>query len=202
MTTIAEHAESLNESRENVAKTTFGFWVYLMTDCILFASLFATYAVLHGNLNGGPDGKELFNLPVVLLETFALLLSSFSCGLCLLAARSRDKRQAMLWLGVTAVLGLCFLGIELNEFHHLAADGNSWQRSGFLSAFFTLVGTHGLHITVGLMWLLVLATNIMRSGLTSLNMRRLALFSIFWHFLDLIWIFIFTVVYLFGGLGL
>lgn len=199
---MEKHTPTANESYENEAKTTLGFWVYLMTDCVLFASLFATYAVMHGNLAGGPSGKELFNLPVVLLETMALLTSSFSCGLAVLAARNRDRTQTLLWLGVTCLLGLVFLGIELNEFHHLVAEGNSWRQSGFLSAFFTLVGTHGLHISVGLLWLALLAQRLIASGLTAVTVRRLMLFSIFWHFLDLIWICIFTIVYMSGGLGL
>jgi cytochrome o ubiquinol oxidase subunit 3 len=196
------HDETLVEARENEAKTTFGFWVYIMTDCVLFASLFATYAVLHGNTAGGPDAKELFHLPLVLVETMALLTSSFSCGLAVLASRNHDRRQTLLWLALTCILGLVFLGIELGEFRSLYVEGNSWRRSGFLSAFFTLVGTHGAHITVGLMWLITMAVRISRSGFTAINLRRLALFSVFWHFLDLIWIFIFTIVYLSGGLGL
>jgi cytochrome o ubiquinol oxidase subunit 3 len=199
---MSSHSEALAEARDNEAKTTFGFWVYIMTDCVLFASLFATYAVLHGNTAGGPGPKELFHLPLVLVETMALLTSSFSCGLAVLASRNHDKRQTLFWLGLTCVLGLTFLGIELSEFRSLYIEGNSWRRSGFLSAFFTLVGTHGMHITVGLLWLITMALRITKSGFTEVNVRRLALFSIFWHFLDLVWIFIFTIVYLTGGLGL
>jgi cytochrome o ubiquinol oxidase subunit 3 len=191
-----------HEQRENEAKTMFGFWVYLMTDCVLFATLFATYAVLHGSTNGGPDGQELFSLPLVLVETTVLLTSSFTSGLAMIAARSKDKKQVLFWLLVTGALGLVFLGIELTEFRNLALEGNSWQRSGFLSAFFTLVGTHGLHITAGLMWLGVLLGYITKKGLTAITLRRLTLFTVFWHFLDLIWIFIFTIVYMTGGLGL
>lgn len=199
---MSNRSEAVVEARENEAKTTFGFWVYIMTDCVLFASLFATYAVLHGNTAGGPDAKELFHLPLVLVETMALLTSSFSCGLAVLASRNNDRRQTLLWLAVTCLLGLVFLGIELSEFRSLYVEGNSWHRSGFLSAFFTLVGTHGAHITVGLMWLVTMTIRISRSDFTAINLRRLALFSIFWHFLDLIWIFIFTIVYLSGGIGL
>lgn len=183
-------------------KTVFGFWVYIMTDCVLFATLFATYSVLHGNLNGGPGGQELFNLSGVLAQTLILLCSSFSCGLALLAARAHDKRQTLVWLGVTFALGAAFLGLELAEFHQLVNEGNSWRRSGFLSAFFTLVGTHGLHITAGLLWLGVLASRLVSSGFSRINLRRLTLFGMFWHFLDLVWIFIFTIVYLSGGLGI
>jgi cytochrome o ubiquinol oxidase subunit 3 len=191
------------EEQNQLDKTTvLGFWVYIMTDCVLFATLFATYAVLHGNVNGGEGGQQLFNLSSVLAETLILLSSSFACGMAMLAAKAGDRRAVMAWLAVTALLGLAFLGIELSEFHQLAAEGNSWRRSGFLSAFFTLVGTHGLHITAGLLWLLTLVWRLSRVGLDRINLRRLTLFSMFWHFLDLVWIFIFTVVYLTGGLGL
>jgi cytochrome o ubiquinol oxidase subunit 3 len=199
---MAHQAEAIMEARENEAKTAFGFWVYIMTDCVLFATLFATYAVLHLNTAGGPGGRELFHMPLVLIETMVLLTSSFTCGLAVLASRNRDSKQTLAWLLATAVLGVIFLGIELSEFHSLAVEGNNWQRSGFLSAFFTLVATHGFHITVGLIWLLTMASRIIRQGFTSFNLRRLALFSIFWHFLDLVWIFIFTIVYLSGSLGL
>lgn len=176
----------------------FGFWVYLMTDCVLFASLFAVYAVLHNNVVDGPSGADIFSLPYVLIETLALLTSSFTCGLAILAARQGLRRQVMIWLGVTCVLGLLFLGMELTEFHRLAAEGNSWRRSGFLSAFFTLVGTHGAHITVGLLWIAVLGGQLWHRGLTENTQRRLILFSLFWHFLDVVWIFIFSLVYLMG----
>ncbi len=181
------------------SKTVFGFWIYLMTDCVLFATLFATFAVLHGNTYGGPSGSELFDLPFVLVETLILLTSSFTCGLAVLAARQQNRRQALLWLGMTFLLGAAFLGMELTEFHHLIQEGNSWRRSGFLSAFFTLVGTHGLHITVGLLWLLVLGSQLARHGLRAATTRRLTMFSLFWHFLDIVWIFIFSIVYLMGA---
>jgi cytochrome o ubiquinol oxidase subunit III len=179
-------------------KTVFGFWVYLMTDCVLFASLFAVYAVLHDSTFGGPSGQQLFDMHSVLSETLILLTSSFTCGLAMLAAQARQQKRVIFWLGVTMALGLAFLALEVTEFHHLDMTGNSWRRSGFLSAFFTLVGTHGLHITVGLLWMLVLGIQIGRKGLTRHTLRRLTMLSMFWHFLDLIWIFIFTIVYLMG----
>jgi len=181
--------------------TTFGFWVYIMTDCVLFATLFATYAVLHHNTFGGPAGQQLFSLPYVLTETLVLLTSSFTCGLGILAARAARPRQVLAWFGVTFLLGLAFLTLELTDFGQMVAAGNSWSRSGFLSSFFTLVGTHGAHITAGLLWMLVLIAKVASGGLTRNNIRRLTLLSLFWHFLDLIWIFIFTIVYLFGALG-
>lgn len=183
------------------SKNIFGFWVYIMTDCILFAGLFATYAVLHNNTFGGPAGAQLFDLHNVLLETLALLTSSFTCGLGMLAAHRGRKDHVLAWFGVTFLLGLTFLALELTEFRHLAQTGNSWRRSGFLSSFFTLVGTHGLHITVGLSWMAIMMLKVGRNGLTSPNVRRLTLLSLFWHFLDIIWIFIFTIVYLFGAIG-
>lgn len=180
-------------------KTPFGFWVYIMTDCVLFATLFATYAVLQGNTAGGPGAKDLFSLPFVLVETLILLTSSFICGLAMLAMHRRDARQVLVWLAVTFLLGAAFLTMELTEFHKLAAEGNSWTRSGFLSAFFTLVGTHGLHILTGLIWTAVLGWQILKRGIVPATARRLTLFSIFWHFLDVVWIFIFTMVYLLGA---
>ena len=186
---------------QNEEKTLFGFWVYLMTDVVLFASLFATFAVLRNNTFGGPNAHELFDMPFVLAETMILLTSSFSCGVAMLAVHEKQKKLALYWLGFTFLLGLAFLGLELSEFHHLAAEGNSWRRSGFLSAFFTLVGTHGAHITVGLIWMATMMYRVYKAGLTSVNIKRLTMLSMFWHFLDVIWIFIFTVVYMMGIAG-
>ena len=191
--------EQLNHRQANETKTVFGFWVYLMTDCVLFASLFATFAVLRNNTFGGPAGNELFSLPFVLTETMVLLTSSFTAGLGLLAARRGDRRQVLIWFGITMLLGLFFLTMELTEFHKLYLEGNSWRRSGFLSAFFTLVGTHGAHITSGLIWMAVLMGRVASQGLGGATIKRLTMLSLFWHFLDIIWIFIFTIVYLFGA---
>jgi cytochrome o ubiquinol oxidase subunit 3 len=182
-------------------KTTFGFWVYIMTDCVLFASLFAVYAVLHNNTFGGPSGRTLFDLPYVLGETLILLTSSFTCGLAILSAERRDKNKVLFWFVVTFLLGAAFLGLELHEFRHLVLDGNSWRRSGFLSSYFVLVGTHGLHITVGLLWMAVMIVRTWKKGLRESTIRRLTLLSLFWHFLDIIWIFLFTIVYLFGAVS-
>lgn len=181
------------------SKVSLGYWVYLMTDCVLFATLFATYAVLRGNTFGGPGAAQLFSLPYALVETLLLLTSSFVSGLAIVAARSGQTTRVLLALALTGLLGAGFLGMELHEFAGLAADGNSWQRSGFLSAFFTLVGTHGLHILTGLIWLVMSIAQISKHGLTTPILRRLTLFSVFWHFLDIIWIFIFTIVYLLGA---
>jgi cytochrome o ubiquinol oxidase subunit 3 len=172
-----------------------------MTDCVLFASLFATFAVLRNNTFGGASGKELFSPQFVLTETLILLISSFTCGLGLLAAHQRNKRAVLMWFGVTFLLGVAFLTMELTEFRHLVLEGNSWRRSGFLSSFFTLVGTHGAHILTGLIWMAVMMAQVARRGLGFSVVRRLTLLSLFWHFLDLVWIFIFTIVYMLGAIG-
>lgn len=176
----------------------FGFWAYLMTDCVLFATLFATYAVLHNNTANGPASHEIFNMPYVLIETLLLLTSSFTCGLSMLTLKDKSLQPTLLLLGITFLLGLAFVGMELSEFAKLAAENNNWQRSGFLSSFFTLVGTHGLHITAGLLWLTVMGIRLFRRGLTAKATRQLTMFSMFWHFLDVVWVFIFTIVYLMG----
>lgn len=182
-----------NHSDDNV---TFGFWIYLMTDLLMFAVLFATYSVLRNNTFGGPNGHELFNLEFVLSETLLLLSSSFTAGLALLSANREDKKQLVIWLSITFILGLTFLGMEFTEFSKLISEGNSWTRSAFLSSFFTLVGTHGLHILSGLLWLGILIIQILRRGISNSIVRKLKLFGLFWHFLDIVWIFIFTIVYL------
>ncbi|OGL22090.1 cytochrome o ubiquinol oxidase subunit III [Candidatus Saccharibacteria bacterium RIFCSPHIGHO2_01_FULL_45_15] len=194
----------LSHARERIEsdiKVTLGFWLYLMTDCILFATLFAVYVVMQPATAGGPSGAELFDLPFVLGETLLLLFSSFTCGLALLAARARSKNQTIAWLLVTVGLGCAFLSMELYEFIHLINEGFGWQRSGFLSAFFVLVGTHGLHILVGILWAVTMIVRLSREGLTHSTNRKLTLFSMFWHFLDVIWIFIFTIVYMIGAIS-
>ncbi len=183
----------------NNEKTQFGFWVYLMTDLLMFAALFATFAVLRKNTFGGPSGRDLFNLQFALTETLILLTSSFTCGLGIIFAQKKKVKQTVIFFGITFLLGISFLGMEIYEFSHLITDGNSPQRSAFLSSFFTLVGTHGLHITSGLLWMIILFIQIFRKGLTDSNLRKLTLLSIFWHFLDIVWIFIFTIVYLMGA---
>lgn len=186
---------------KNNEKTIFGFWIYIMTDCVLFASLFATFMVLRNSTNGGPGGDELFSLPFVLTETLILLTSSFICGLAMLSAHKGDKKMVSIWLTVTALLGLAFLGMELHEFSNLVNEGNSWKESAFLSSFFTLVGTHGLHITVGLIWIVFMIKTVWKKGIDKSNLQRLTMLGIFWHFLDIVWIFIFTIVYMIGAIG-
>lgn len=184
--------------QDTFSKTVLGFWMYLMTDCILFATLFATYAVLHHSTFGGPTTRDLFSLSNSFTETMILLFSSMTCGMGLLSALKNNKNHVILWFALTFLLGAAFLSLELHEFSHLIQTGNSWERSAFLSSFFTLVGTHGLHITVGLFWMLVMMTQVFFLGITTTTFRRLVLFNMFWHFLDLVWIFIFTLVYLMG----
>ena len=179
-------------------KHIFGFWVYLMTDLIVFAALFATYAVLRTATFGGPSGGQLFSLGNALTETLILLTSSFTCGLAMLAVRSNKKNQALTWFSVTFVLGATFLCLELQEFSGLIVGGNGPQANAFLSAFFTLVGTHGLHIAVGLLWMIIAIIFIQIRGLTPSVVSKLERLSLFWHFLDIVWIFIFTIVYLMG----
>jgi cytochrome o ubiquinol oxidase subunit 3 len=186
------------DKHEHQDKMMFGFWVYLMTDLIMFAALFATYAVLSGNTFGGPAGNTLFNLNSALMETLILLTSSFTCGLAMLAANHGKKNQTLAWLGVTFMLGITFLSLELTEFSGFIASGNSWTRSAFLSSFFALVGTHGLHIAIGSLWMIVMMYMIWSRGLTPFTTSKLNRLALFWHFLDLVWIFIFTIVYLMG----
>jgi cytochrome o ubiquinol oxidase subunit 3 len=188
-------AEELAETYE---RKTLGFWIYLMTDCVLFAALFATYAVLKSGTAGGPGGAELFDLPFVLLETIVLLTSSFTIGMALLASVRGLRKQTLVWLFVTFALGIFFLALEISEFAILIAEGNGPQRSAFLSAYFTLVATHGIHIAVGLLWMAVVIVRLWRHAFKQTDIRRLALLGIFWHFLDIIWIFIFSIVYLIG----
>jgi cytochrome o ubiquinol oxidase subunit 3 len=177
----------------------FGFWVYLMTDLVLFASLFAAYAVLHTSTFGGPSGRDIFDLPFVLAETVLLLTSSFTCGLALLSARAGSARGTFAWLCATLALGASFVALEIYEFAGLVRAGDGPSRSAFLSSYFTLVGTHGLHVALGLLWILAVMAAILRRGLSRSSLRKLMLFSMFWHFLDLVWIFIFTVVYVMGA---
>jgi cytochrome o ubiquinol oxidase subunit 3 len=185
--------------QDTYSKTLFGFWVYLMTDCMLFGTLFATYIVLHTHTHGGPSGHEIFSMPYALTETLLLLTSSFTSGLAMLPGFYNDKRKLLFWFGVTFLLGASFVGMEVTEFVRLAEDGNGWQKSAFLSAFFTLVGTHGLHISLSLIWMVVLLIPVWRHGLNPISFKRLTCLRLFWHFLDVVWIFIFTIVYLMGG---
>jgi cytochrome o ubiquinol oxidase subunit 3 len=178
--------------------TVFGFWIYLMSDCLLFASLFAGYAVLGRNTAGGASGRELFDLRYVAIETLLLLLSSITYGMAMMGTLKRNSTKVLIWLAITGLFGLGFIGMEVNEFHHLIDEGDGPGRSAFLSAFFSLVGTHGIHVCSGLLWLAVLMYQVWSTGVTETNRTRLMCLSLFWHFLDIVWICVFTVVYLMG----
>ncbi|MCX7302901.1 MAG: cytochrome o ubiquinol oxidase subunit III [Hyphomicrobiales bacterium] len=180
--------------------TALGFWIYLMSDCLIFAMLFAAYGVLGGNYAAGPSPKDLFDLPLVAVNTSMLLLSSLTNGFAMLATARGRVAATQLWLGVTILFGLAFVGIELREFAHMIGEGATPQRSAFLSSFFTLVGTHGLHVTFGMIWMATLMVQIAQRGLIEANRRRMMCMSMFWHFLDIIWIGVFTFVYLMGML--
>jgi cytochrome o ubiquinol oxidase subunit 3 len=171
-----------------------------MSDCLIFAVLFAMYGVVGHNYAAGPAPKDLFDLELVALNTAMLLFSSITYGFAMLEMARNRKRATLIWLAITGLFGLAFLGIELYEFHHLIHEGAGPQRSAFLSAFFTLVGTHGLHVSFGIVWLVVLMAQVRKHGLTVVNRRRLSCLSLFWHFLDVIWIGVFTYVYLMGVL--
>jgi cytochrome o ubiquinol oxidase subunit 3 len=182
------------------ASTMLGFWIYLMSDCLIFAILFATYGVLGGNYAAGPAPKDLFDLSLVAVNTSMLLLSSITYGFAMLAMERSRVGATQAWLAITGLFGLAFIGIELSEFAHMIHEGATPQRSAFLSSFFTLVGTHGLHVSFGLVWLVTLMTQVARFGLIEANRRRLTCLSMFWHFLDVVWIGVFTFVYLLGML--
>ncbi len=179
--------------------TAFGFYLYLLSDAILFAGLFATFAVLHNATNGGPAGHDLFSLKGAYIETALLLTSSFTCGMAMLACDRRKPMGAVFMLGLTFLLGASFLVLELSEFRHLIADGAGPDRSAFLSSFFALVSTHGLHVFAGLLWLIYIAVQLLRRGFSPAVMRRFFCFSLFWHVIDVVWIGVFTFVYLVGG---
>ncbi len=176
----------------------FGFWIYIMTDCVLFACLFATFAVLRHNVADGPTGRDIFDLPYVITETFCLLISSVTYGFASLALYRNASRQVLSWLAVTFLFGFVFITMEVTEFHHLVTVGFGPARSAFLSGFFTLVGTHGLHVTLGLVWMAVMMVQVARGGLGGSARRRLSNLGVFWHFLDIVWICVFTIVYLMG----
>jgi len=196
----ADHGHDHEHHHDAGENTVFGFWVYLMSDLLIFATLFVTYVVLAGGTNGGPGAKELFDLKFVAGETALLLVSSLTFGLGMIAMHQKKVGLMFGWLAVTWLLGAGFMVMEIWEFSHLVHEGYGPDRSAFLSAFFALVGTHGLHVSAGLLWLLVMFIQLKQNGLTQTNKTRMACLSLFWHFLDLVWIGVFSVVYLSGAL--
>jgi cytochrome o ubiquinol oxidase subunit 3 len=174
----------------------FGFWLFLLSDIIIFSALFAAYAVLSGETNGGPSAAELFDKRHVLIETSCLLASSFTCGMMMIAIEKREAALTYFWALVTAALGVVFLSLEFSEFADMVHKGAGPTRSAFLSSFFTLVGTHGAHVTVGVAWLVVMMAQVATLGFRPMVVRRMVCFSLFWHALDIVWIGVFTVVYL------
>ena len=190
----------LKEEHHPANGTMLGFWLYLMSDCLLFAMLFAAYGVLGRSYAAGPSGADLFDLKLVAINTAFLLLSSITYGFSMLAMYEKKLGKTMLWLGITGLFGLAFLALEIYEFYHLIHQGAGPQRSAFLTSFFALVGTHGLHVTFGIIWLVVLMFQLKKHGLIHENMRRMNCLSMFWHFLDVVWIGVFTFVYLMGVL--
>jgi cytochrome o ubiquinol oxidase subunit 3 len=207
---MASHAHALTEAdKKRFYMTTehhpengtlLGFWIYLMSDCLIFAVLFACYAVLGRNYAAGPSGADLFDLQLVAINTGLLLLSSITYGFAMISAQAKKVKPVLIWLGITGLLGLGFLSLELYEFHHLIQEGAGPQRSAFLSSFFVLVGAHGLHVTFGIIWLVTLMVQVAQRGLGGEMKRRLMCLSMFWHFLDVIWIGVFSFVYLLGVL--
>lgn len=189
---VAEH--------DHHATDIYGFWIYILSDCILFATIFAAFAVLRHNYYGNPDVLQSTDLPYVFKETLILLMSSFTFGLGILAMYRQQLRSVIHWLLVTFVLGAAFVAMEVNEFMNLYQDGASWQTSAAMSAFFTLVGTHGLHVSIGLLWIVATIIQLFLFGLNETMTRRMTYLGLFWAFLDIVWIFVFTIVYLMGAL--
>jgi cytochrome o ubiquinol oxidase subunit III len=194
---VSEHAARGPESKRIIVG--FGFWIFLLSDIVMFSAFFSSYAVLSGNTAGGPSGKDLFNLRNVAIETACLLLSSFTCGIASIGARAHNGLIYYSGLAVTFVFGAAFLILEVHEFTGLIAQGAGPTRSAFLTAFFTLVGCHGLHVTLGLLWLLTMMAQVFAKGYRADILRRVLCFSLFWHALDIIWVALFTVVYLMGA---
>jgi cytochrome o ubiquinol oxidase subunit 3 len=188
------------EHHASGGSTLLGFWIYLMSDALIFATLFATYGVVSINYAGGPGPRQIFELPLVALNTTLLLLSSVTYGMAMIDMHAGRKKAVQTWLVITGLFGAGFIGVELYEFAGLIAEGATPQRSAFLSGFFTLVGTHGLHVTFGLIWLVVMLVQVQQRGLNEDNRRRLTCLGMFWHLLDVVWIGVFTFVYLLGAL--
>ncbi len=193
-----EHESYPDMHHDTYSKTVFGFWVYLMTDLVLFGTLFATYAVLSNSTFGGPSAKDLFYLPFTLIETLVLLFSSFTIGIAGAAAHRKEKKMCITFFAITFVLGAVFMGMMWNELSSLVRAGHGWDQSAFLSSYFTLMGTLGLHVLFGLLWMIVLLIPVWRQGISHVSLRRLTCLKMFWQFLNIIWVLIFSFVYLMG----
>lgn len=193
------HERYSDTHHDTYARTVFGFWIYILTDFVMFGTFFATYAVLSKNTFGGPSSNELFSLPFSLIQTLVLLTSSFIVGLAGASVHRKNKNATMAFFAVTFLLGIIFVGMQLHEFTRLISVDGSWRRSAFLSAYFTLVGTHGVHMLLALLWVIVLIVPVWREGITSVSIRRLTCLRMFWQFLNIVWVFIFSFVYLMGG---
>ncbi|MNI22256.1 Cytochrome bo(3) ubiquinol oxidase subunit 3 [compost metagenome] len=186
------------EHHDQESLKTFGFWLFLISDCIMFGTLFATYIVLRFSTNGGPTADELFQMPGVIAETFILLTSSFTSGIAVLQMQKGNVKGLITWLLVTVLLGAAFITLEITEFVHLVGEGASITTSAYWSAFYALVGAHGLHVSLGLIWMIGIIIQLSRHGITNVTKRKVTVVSLYWHFLDVIWIFVFTIVYLMG----
>ncbi|CAI6081746.1 cytochrome o ubiquinol oxidase subunit III [Cohnella sp. JJ-181] len=193
-----DHGHGHDGHHDLEALRMMGFWIFIITDCIIFGTLFATYAVLVNNTAGGPSGADLFEMPGVIAETFILLTSSFTSGLAVLSMNRGDKKGLIGWLIVTALLGASFITLEVTEFLKMIDEGAKISTSAFLSAFYTLVGTHGLHVSIGLIWMVALMLQVAKRGITPVTKRKISNISLYWHFLDVVWIFVFTIVYMMG----
>src|SRR5262245_57766656 len=205
MTTVAAETDRPTrapESHGGPAPTrivvAYGFWIFILSDIVMFSALFAAYAVLSGNTAGGPSGAELFNLHNVFILTMCLLLSSYTCGIMMLSAEQSRLERFATFAVLTFLLGAAFLALEISEFAEMVRKGAGPSRSAFLSAFFTLVGMHGAHVATGLLWLLFMAAQVAVTGLRPTVLRRLLCFSLFWHALDIVWVGVMTLVYLMG----
>jgi cytochrome o ubiquinol oxidase subunit 3 len=192
------HEHFPDPHRDLYSRTTFGFWIYLLTDFVLFGTLFATYAVLCRSTFGGPSAKDLFQLPFTLMPALVLLISSLTVGLGAATAHRKEKNRTMALFAITFLLGIIFVGMELSGLVRLVNSGNGWQMSAFLSAYFTLIGTHAIHMLFALLWIIILLLPVGFEGITSVSLRRLTCLKMFWQFLNIIWVFIFSFVYLLG----
>lgn len=197
--TVVQHDHDEQGHHDSDECAVFGFWIYIMSDCVLFACLFATFAVLHGNTYDGFGIKQFIDLPYVLSETVLLLTSSFTFGMATLNMYKENRGKVIVWLIMTFILGASFVVLELKEFAHLISEGHGPTASGAMSAFFALVGTHGLHVMMGLFWMLVMIIQVGVFNVNSDIKRRLTYLGLFWAFLDIVWIFVFTIVYLMGA---